>query len=112
MLMVYHWPGNIRELQNCIERACILSTDNVIRPSNLPPTLQTALSSKTKSTGTLEAVLDKVEKQMLHDTLIGTKGNMVKAAEVLGITERMMGIRIKKYEIDPKRYKKVIHADG
>jgi Nif-specific regulatory protein len=112
MLMVYHWPGNIRELQNCIERACILSTDNVIRASNLPPTLQTALSSKTKSSGTLEAVLDKVEKQMLHDTLIGTKGNMVKAAETLGITERMMGIRIKKYEIDPKRYKKAVHQDG
>jgi Nif-specific regulatory protein len=112
MLMVYHWPGNIRELQNCIERACILSTDNVIRASNLPPTLQTALSSKTKSSGTLEAVLDKVEKQMLHDTLIGTKGNMVKAAETLGITERMMGIRIKKYDIDPKRYKKAVHANG
>jgi len=105
MLMVYHWPGNIRELQNCIERACILSSDDVIRGVNLPPTLQTALSSHTAMSGTLEAVLDKVEKQMLHDTLINTKGNLVRAAEILGITERMMGIRIKKHDIDPRRYK-------
>jgi Nif-specific regulatory protein len=105
MLMVYHWPGNIRELENCIERACILSNDNVIRSGNLPPTLQTAISSKTKSVGTLDAVVSRVEKQMLLDCLVSTKGNLAKAAEILGITERMMGIRIKKYEIDPKRFK-------
>ena len=56
-------------------------------------------------TGTLDTVLDKVEKQMLHDTLINTRGNMVKASEILGITERIMGLRIKKYNIDPSRYK-------
>ena len=104
-LMVYHWPGNIRELQNCIERACILSTDNVIKTSNLPPTLQTAGSSKTKIKGTLQAIVDKTEKQLIHDTLVSTKGNLVKAAELLGITERMMGLRIKKYEINPQKYK-------
>jgi len=105
MLMVYHWPGNIRELENCIERACILCTGDVIRSNNLPPTLQTSISSKTTSIGVLETVIGKVEKQLLMETLLSTKGNLVKAAEVLGITERMMGIRIKKYEIDPKRFK-------
>ena len=88
-----------------MERACILSNDNVIRSSNLPPTLQTALSSKTNSLGTLETIINKAEKQMILDTLVGTRGNLVKAAELLGITERMMGLRIKKYDIDAKRFK-------
>jgi Nif-specific regulatory protein len=105
MLMVYHWPGNIRELENCIERACILSKDGVIRAINLPPTLQTASSSHTKHRGTLDHAIAGVEKQMLLDALVSSKGNLVKAAEILGITERMMGIRIKKHSIDPSRFK-------
>ncbi len=105
MLMVYHWPGNIRELENCIERACIMSTDGVLRSHNLPPTLQTASSSGTESNGTLNAIIERVEKQMIVETLLLKRGNISKAAEQLGITERIMGLRIKKYKIDSKRFK-------
>ncbi len=111
MLMVYHWPGNIRELENCIERACILSNDGVIRPHNLPPTLQTAVSSNTQPSSTLQKELDRVEKQLLLDALVMSKGNMAKAASILGITERMIGLRIKKHGIDVKQYK-VKSIDG
>jgi Nif-specific regulatory protein len=51
LLMTYHWPGNIRELENCIERAGILSTDRVIRSHNLPPTLQSAASTHSREIG-------------------------------------------------------------
>jgi len=55
--------------------------------------------------GTLDIILGKMEKQIIIDALIATKGNSAKAADQLGITERMMGIRTKKYDIDPKRFK-------
>ncbi len=106
MLMVYHWPGNIRELENCIERAAIMSVDGVIRANNLPPTLQTADSSNTPTKGTLHAVLERVEKQILVETLVQTRGNMAKASAQLGITERIIGLRAKKYDIDPRRFKR------
>ncbi len=105
MLMIYSWPGNIRELENCIERACILSTDNVIHAYNLPPSLQTADSSNTQSKGGMMYTVEQVEKQLIREALTSTKGNIAKAAEVLKVTERMLGTRVKKYDIDPWRYK-------
>ena len=105
MLMVYSWPGNIRELENCIERACILSQDNVIHSYNLPPSLQTADSSNTRSKGGLTYTVEQVEKQLIREALTTTNGNIAKAAEHLKVTERMLGTRIKKYEIDAWRFK-------
>ncbi len=105
MLMVYSWPGNIRELENGIERACILSTDNVIHSYNLPPSLQTADSTNTTSKGGMMYTVEQVEKQLIREALTTTKGNIVKAADNLKITERMLGTRLKKYNIDAWRYK-------
>ena len=105
MLMVYSWPGNIRELENCIERACILSTDNVLHSYNLPPSLQTADSTNTSAKGGLMYNVEQVEKQLIREALTTTKGNIVKAAEDLKITERMLGTRLKKYNIDAWRFK-------
>lgn len=105
MLMVYSWPGNIRELENLIERACILSQDNVIHSFHLPPTLQTADSSQTGSKGGLEHVVEKIERQLIIEALVSQKGNITKASKELKITERMLGTRIQKYKIEVWRYK-------
>jgi Nif-specific regulatory protein len=110
LLMTYHWPGNIRELENCIERASILSSDLVIRSHNLPPTLQSAASTSSRLDGSLGAILENVEKQILIDALNLSKGNMTKAAEQLKLTERIMGLRVKKYQIDPAVFKKYKHS--
>jgi Nif-specific regulatory protein len=105
MLTIYNWPGNIRELENCIERAAILSTDKVIRPQNLPPTLQTAQSTGTNKTGSLQTIVEGVEKQLIIDSLTSRKGNVFQTAKELGISNRKLGLRIEKYEIDVTKYK-------
>ncbi len=105
MLMRYHWPGNVRELQNCMERAVILSEDNVIHGYHLPPTLQTAESSGTPYTGSLLQKLDSIEKEMIMEALKRTKGNMSRAAVQLGLSDRIMGLRIKKFDIDYRKFR-------
>ncbi|NTW83144.1 MAG: sigma 54-interacting transcriptional regulator [Chlorobiaceae bacterium] len=105
MLMRYHWPGNVRELQNCIERAVILSEDNVIHGYHLPPTLQTAESSGTPYTGSLQQKLDAIEKEMIIEALKRTKGNMSRAAIQLGLSDRIMGLRVKKFDIDYRKFR-------
>lgn len=105
MMMSYHWPGNVRELENCIERAVLLTNDDVVHGHHLPPTLQTAEASNTIIKGSLEETLDRVEREMLVEALKDARGNKAKAARQLGISERLMGLRVKKHNIDPKRFK-------
>jgi Nif-specific regulatory protein len=105
MLMRYHWPGNIRELENCIERAVILSSDGVIHGYHLPPTLQLPETDARVPKGSLASVLEGIEKEMLIDALKTAKGNMREAAEALGISERIMGLHTKKYRIDFRRFR-------
>ncbi|MEI6640171.1 MAG: GAF domain-containing protein [Chlorobium sp.] len=105
MLMRYHWPGNVRELQNCMERAVILSEDNVIHGYHLPPTLQTAESSGTPYTGSLQQKLESIEKEMIIEALKRTQGNMTRAAVQLGLSDRIMGLRIKKFNIEYRKFR-------
>jgi Nif-specific regulatory protein len=105
MLMAYHWPGNVRELENCIERAVLMSSDDVIHGHHLPPTLQTAEASGTTLRGTLQETLDGVEKELITEALKSARGNRAKAARTLGLTERIMGLRVAKFGIDAKRFR-------
>jgi Nif-specific regulatory protein len=106
MLACYHWPGNVRELENCIERAVLLSKDDVIHGHHLPPTLQTAEASGTQFTGTLQATLDNLERELIVEALKAHNGNKTKAARALGTTERLLGLRVNKHQISPRRFKR------
>ncbi|GMV39654.1 MAG: sigma-54-dependent Fis family transcriptional regulator [Myxococcales bacterium] len=105
MLVNYHWPGNVRELENCIERAVLLTSDGVIHGHHLPPTLQTAEASGTVHKGRLQEALDTLERELLADALKTARGNMTRAAQALDITERIMGLRVRKHGLDPHRFR-------
>jgi Nif-specific regulatory protein len=109
LLMAYHWPGNVRELENVIERAVLLSHDGVVHGYHLPPTLQTGASSGTESRGTMREAMEAVEREMIVEALKSHRGIMAKAARQLGLTERIMGLRMKKYDIDGRRFR---NGDG
>jgi len=103
--MSYHWPGNVRELENCIERAVLLSSDQVIHSHNLPPTLQTAEASGTGHSGALDTTLETIERDLIVDALKEARGNKAKAARTLGLTERIMGLRVRKHGIDARKFR-------
>ncbi len=90
-LMNYHWPGNIRELENIIERMIILSGDEVITSDLLPPQFKGVnLSADSLSIEIPDEGLsiDEVEKELINKALKKAGGNKSKAATLLGITRR------------------------
>jgi Nif-specific regulatory protein len=105
MLMRYHWPGNVRELENCVERAVLLCSNHVVHSYQLPPTLQTAEVSDTLPSGSLDSALATFEKDMIIDALKSSRGNMAAAVRTLNTSERILGLRVKKYGIQPKQYR-------
>jgi len=104
-LTQYHWPGNVRELENCMERAVLLCDDQVIHSYHLPPTLQTANETGTQQIQTLDEAVERFERELLVDALKSSRGNMRKAAMALKTTERVFGYKVKKYQVEPKRYR-------
>ena len=105
MLMRYHWPGNVRELENCMERAVILCADHVIHSYQMPPSLQTAEASDTIPSGSLQASIATFEQNLIIDALKTTRGNMRSAARLLNTSERVMGLRVKKYSVNPRLFR-------
>jgi Nif-specific regulatory protein len=99
LLMAYHWPGNVRELENAIERAVLLGDSDVIHARLLPPSLQMA-NPLDKRSGSLNVQLAALEKELIIDALKVNRGNRAAVARQLGVSERIMGLRAKKYGLD------------
>ena len=114
-LLKYDWPGNIRELDNVIKRACVLSSGAVIEKKDLLLDEDTSYSIKdfleeklkrylkdmTKITNfnLHDTVLSEVEKALISIVLRETNGNQLKTAKVLGINRNTLRTKIKEYKI-------------
>ncbi|MCX7919896.1 MAG: sigma-54 dependent transcriptional regulator [bacterium] len=103
LIMQYHWPGNIRELENAIEHALVMGNGEVILPEDLPIPIQSSQEQlATKADAVLEEgiTLEEMERRLIQSALLKTQHNQSKAAKLLGITRRTLGYRMKKYKIE------------
>lgn len=103
LLMRYSYPGNIRELENLIERAVVLCRGNMITTQDLPFHLREETSEKQwESPGkgkTLPESLEEIERDLIIRALHQHQGIQTRAAESLGISERVLRYKMKKYGI-------------
>jgi DNA-binding NtrC family response regulator len=87
-LMHYSWPGNIRELENVIERAVVLARTTDLRVDDLPKVITGAHDVARTLTFPIGTPLDEIERQVIHMTLEHTRGDKPLAAQLLGISLR------------------------
>lgn len=106
-LLEHDWPGNIRELENCIERAMILTEGEEISLSSLPKSIKTATPSTTVVPVETDELSIKLHSRVLEETLIRralerTGGNRTHAAKLLEISHRTLLYKLKEYNLVDK----------
>jgi two-component system response regulator HydG len=100
VLINYNWPGNIRQLRNCIQIMVVMSDNNTLDVKDIPPEIHQIrrLGPGRKTSENLAGVsLDDLEKQAILDTLSKTGNNRAETAKILGIGERTLYRKIKEY---------------
>lgn len=102
LLCDYAWPGNIRELKNCVERMQVLSTDEIISTEVLPPQIADCRNRRSKKNADnyrLQDILEKTERDTIRAVLSLTGGNKARAISILGISKRNFYMKLDKYNL-------------
>ncbi|NOR49696.1 MAG: response regulator [Desulfuromonadales bacterium] len=101
-LLAHDWPGNIRELQNAIERAVVLAKGSVLTPRDFPQGMQgddqICLQIPEKG-GSLTDILEDLERQLILQTLQREDGSQTRAADTLGIKRSTLRYKMEKYRL-------------
>jgi DNA-binding NtrC family response regulator len=101
--MVYHWPGNVRELENTLERLLVLADKRKIELSDLPENLLAPRITAEEFEGLQlpeEGIsMEEVEKKLITEALARTKGHILQASKLLGMTYKTLQYRIKKHGV-------------
>ncbi len=113
VLLHYRWPGNIRELENAIERACVTAMDETIQPENLPPEVLTPSAPRTPFAIDLDRPLPDllrdltadIEQQYIRKALKKSHGNIGRCAKICGLSRRSISAKIAEYNINKAVFK-------
>ena len=98
VLTRYTWPGNVRELENVIERALILCDAGAIQPEHLPLGVRLEPSFGPAEDDRSLVTLEEIERRYIRRVLEECKGHRLKAATILGISERNLYRKLKEME--------------
>ena len=106
LLQKYDYPGNVRELQNIVERVVTLETSSMVQPESLPPQVRDdtddglPISVEVTESGVdMEGMVAELERNLIQQALELTDGNKTDAAELLGISFRSLRYRLDKYDL-------------
>jgi len=97
-LYKYNWPGNIRELRNCIESAVVMCKGSMITLDDMPPSIGNS-SDENSIMIPIGISMDNAEKEIIKATLFHENGNKTKTAEILGIGRKTLHRKISEYNI-------------
>ena len=97
LLLTYHWPGNVREVANAMERAYVLSTAEIVDPSALPKEI--LASAYSTQPGSPLPTLDDAQSRLIAEALHLTEGRKAATAKILGIDRRRLNRLIEKLNI-------------
>jgi DNA-binding NtrC family response regulator len=114
MIREYPWPGNVRELVNVLERAVLLCKEEFIEPDHLPiemPASERRGAGLRRAAGRIEmelptgpVTLDEVELALIEATLRRTRGNVSRAADLMGISRGALRNKIEYHKLNPRSF--------